>query len=138
MVDCGSTTKNVRAVNWLTACNVGMNELFLDLSESGKIYFRLSYWRWTTYCVALCLVLGLAMIGFFLVIDIRQYIANNAQARIPGLSITQNVCFAWANVIFWGFAWPWILVALHKRPLQKLLAKIIAEIDEQAVINNAA
>ena len=136
--DVGSTTAlNVRAANWFTAINVGMNELFLDLSETGKIKFRLSYWRWATYCVALCFILGIAMIGLFLVIDIQQYIANNRHARIPGLTITQNLYLAWANIIFWGFVWPWILVELHKRPLRKLLAKTIAEIDEIAVAKNA-
>ncbi|MEE2937839.1 MAG: hypothetical protein VYA84_17770 [Planctomycetota bacterium] len=136
LVDCGSLSANVRAGNWLTAINVGMNDLFLDLSDSGKIQYRLSYWRWTTYCVGLGMILGLVMVAIFLTIDIRQYIANNPSARLPGLTIDQNVYFAWGNVSFWGFVWPWILVVLHKRSLRKLLMKTIAEVDEIANAKN--
>jgi hypothetical protein len=32
-------------------------------------------------------------------------------------------------VLFWGFVWPWLLVALHKRPVRRLLERIIAEVD---------
>ena len=137
LVAPSSLTASVRAANWLTAINVGVNELDLDLSESGKINYRLSYWRWTFYCVGLGAILGLVMIVLFLVLDMRKYIANNPQARIPGLTITQNVNFAWGNIVFWGYIWPWILVGLHKRPLRKLLSKTIAEIDDEAITKYA-
>jgi hypothetical protein len=48
---------------------------------------------------------------------------------IPGLSIEQHVLVAWAMVVFWGFVWPWLLIALHKRPLRRLIERLIAEVD---------
>ena len=134
-VDRDRDTVSIRAKNWWTAINVGLNDLLLDFTESGTVRFRLRYWRWAIYCIVLCASLGLAGFATFLAIDIRQFIANNANARIPGLTVDQNVIFAWCNVFFWGFIWPWILIVCHKRPLRKLLARIIAETDAIAMDN---
>jgi hypothetical protein len=48
---------------------------------------------------------------------------------IPGLSVEQNLLIAWVMVLFWGFIWPWVLISLHKRPLHRLIARLIAEVD---------
>ena len=133
LVGTASDVRTLRATNWLTAINVGMNHLSLKLADNGKLQYRLTYWRWTGYCVGLGAILGMAMIALFLAVDMRQDIASNPQARIPGLTIDQNVYFAWGNIAFWGFVWPWILVALHKRPLRKLLLKTFSEIDRDVI-----
>lgn len=132
VIESNATTIRVTAVDWWTAINVGLNDLILDASETGLLRFRLQYWRWAIYCIVLCSVLGLAGAAMFLAIDIRNYIANNPRAKIPGLTIEQNVYLAWGNVLFWGFVWPWILIALHKRPLRRLLARVVGEIDASA------
>lgn len=64
--------------------------------------------------------------------DARGYVQQNASARIPGLSLDQNVIAAWVMASFGGFAWPWILIAMHRRPLRRLLERIIAEVDASA------
>lgn len=53
-------------------------------------------------------------------------------ATFPGLSIDQHLYFAWAMVLFWGFAFPWLLIALHKRPLHRLVASLVTEVDAAA------
>jgi hypothetical protein len=133
IVESQPETIQVRAVDWWTAINVGLNDLNLSFSKSGKLHFRLQFWRWAIYCLALCSVLGLMGVALFLALDIRSYIANNAGARIPGLSNDQNLYLAWGMLLFWGFVWPWILIAFHKRPLRKLLAKLVSEIDAKAI-----
>jgi hypothetical protein len=65
----------------------------------------------------------------FLVMDLRRYIEEHPARMIPGVSTDQHVRIAWAMVLFWGFVWPWLLVALHKRPVRRLLERIIAEVD---------
>lgn len=122
----------VRAVGWWTAINVGLNDLKLNFSESGKLQFRLSYWRWAAYCIVHCAVLGLAGAASFLALDIRSYIANHPGARFPSLSIDQNLDVVWSTVLFWGLVWPWVLIALHKRPLRRLVERLITEIDAKA------
>lgn len=133
IVESQPETVRVRAVDWWTAINVGLNDLNLNFSKSGKLHFRLQFWRWAIYGLVLCSVLGLIFVALFLAIDIRSYIANNAGARLPWLSIDQNLYLAWGMVLFWGFVWPWILIAFHKRPLRRLLAKLVSEIDAKAI-----
>ena len=66
-------------------------------------------------------------------LDIRGYIARNERSMIPGLSTEQNLAIAWLMVLFWGFIWPWLLIALHKRPLRQLVTRLIGEVDVAAV-----
>lgn len=132
LLESSVETVDIRAVNWLTAINVGLNELTLDFSVPRRIRFELRYWRWAMFCLTLCGVLGSVGVALFLAIDIRGYIARNPNAQLPGLSIDQNVYLAWANLLFWGFFWPWILIWLHKRPLRRLLQRLIMEVDAAA------
>jgi hypothetical protein len=119
----------VRAAGWSTAIAVGLNDLELRPTQSGGVHYRLEYWRWTCYAVGLCAVLGGLGLTLLLAFDARAYITNNPSSQFPGLSIEQTLRMAWAMALFWGFAWPWILVALHKRPLRRLVARIVAEVD---------
>lgn len=119
----------IRAADWSTAISVGLNDLELRPAHDGAVRYRLQYWRWTCYAVGLSGVLGAIGLWLLLAFDAREYIANHPDSQLPGLSIDQNLLMAWAMVLFWGFAWPWILVALHKRPLRRLIARIAAEVD---------
>lgn len=65
--------------------------------------------------------------------DIRGYLARQPASAFFGLSTDLQVVVAWSMALFWGFVWPWILIALHKRPLRGLMARLIAEIDAAAV-----
>jgi hypothetical protein len=31
--------------------------------------------------------------------------------------------------LFWCLIWPWILIGMHKGPVQRLMRRIIAEVD---------
>jgi hypothetical protein len=120
----------VRAAGWSTAIAVGLNDLELRPTHAGAVQYRLQYWQWTCYGVGLCGILGGIGLWLLLAFDARAYIASHPGSQFPGLSIEQNLRMAWAMALFWGFAWPWILVALHKRPLRRLLTRIVAEVDE--------
>ena len=118
-----------RATNWLTAVNVGLNDVELTISPGGRVSYTIQYRRWARYAILLCGGLGLALGAFFLIFDIRAYVERNAGSRIPGLSTGQNVAIAWAMAVFWGFVWPWILIALHKKPVGRRMERLIAEVD---------
>jgi len=122
----------VRAVGWLTAINVGLNEFDLDLPASGMARYRVRYWRWASYVLGLSAVLGVVGLVLLLAFDVRAYITHTPGAMIPGLSVDQNLMLLWAIVLFWGFVWPWLLVLLHKGPLRRLVTRLITEIDGQA------
>lgn len=121
-----------RAKGWWTAINVGLNEVELTVLPEGRVRYAISYWRWAGYAASLCGALGVFFIIFFLTFDIRAYLERHPSSMFPGLSMDQNVAIGWAMALFWGFAWPWILVAMHKRPLRRFMERIIAEVDGTA------
>jgi hypothetical protein len=120
-----------RAMDWLTAINVGLNDVELSAS-AGTARYRLEYRRWAAYVVLLSAAIGLVLAVVFLTLDVHGYVESHPGGTIPGLTPGQNVAVGWSMVLFWGFLWPWILVGLHKRPLRMLMDRIIAEVDQSA------
>jgi hypothetical protein len=53
---------------------------------------------------------------------------------LPSLSVDQNLLVAWFMVLFWGLVWPWLLIPMHKRPLRRLVVRLITEVDAQATV----
>ncbi|OFW26185.1 MAG: hypothetical protein A3H97_15650 [Acidobacteria bacterium RIFCSPLOWO2_02_FULL_65_29] len=125
----------VHAADWWTAINVGLNELALDLPQRGSVHYRVRYWRWVQYGLALSGMLGLIGIVLLVSLDVRGYIARHSTSMLPGLSVDQNLLIAWFMVLFWGFAWPWLLIPMHKRPLRGLVERLIAEVDAQVTLS---
>jgi hypothetical protein len=122
----------IEAVDWWTAFNVGLNAVELRLSQPGAVQYRVRYWRWAWFSVVLCGVLGLTGIVLLLTTDARAYMEHTLVAAVPGLTADQHVVLAWGMAIFWGFVWPWLMIAFHKRPLHKLMARLVGEVDAQA------
>ena len=125
---------HVQAADWRTAINVGLNEVDLELAQPGTVRYRVYFWRWASYVIGLGAVLGAIGLMLLVVFDVRSYITQSQSRLIPGLSVDQNVVVLWAMVLFWGFVWPWLLIQLHKGPLRRLLTRLIAEVDEQALL----
>ena len=121
-----------RAVDWRTAINVGLNDVHVAIGGNGTARYSIVYSRWAAYAIGLGGVIGVILIATLLLLDIRSYVEHHPAARFSRLSIDQNVAIAWAMVLFWGFVWPWILIALHRQPLTRLIDRIIAEVDESA------
>jgi hypothetical protein len=72
------------------------------------------------------------LIATFLIFDLRGYLQAHRGVESLLLSDDQNVALAWGMAIFWGFAWPWILIALYKRPLRRMMEALIADVDATA------
>src|SRR5262245_43029793 len=81
--------------------------------------------------LGLSAVLGLIGLVLLLTLDVRGYIEDDATARLSGLSVDENLGIAWIMVVFWGFVWAWLLIALHKRPLRRLVERLVREVDAQ-------
>src|SRR5438105_13841942 len=111
----GSDGVAFRAMDWLTAFNVGLNDVEITTASEGKVRYTIQYRRWAAYVllfgVAFALVLGALPIFF----DRSGYIERNAVSRMPGLSIDQNVTIFWAMGVFSAFAWRAIIVRLHQK-----------------------
>lgn len=119
------------ASDWPTALAVGFNDVELRVSD-GLVRYDIQYRRWAAYVVSLGAAIGLALIAMFLVIDVRDYIERHPGSMIPGLTIGQNLAIAWAMAIFWGFIWPWILIAAYRGSLRRLMDQVIDEVDREA------
>lgn len=126
-------TLRVLAADWWTAVNVGLNDVELQLPHSGSVQYRVRYWQWAWFAAGFSAILGLLGVALLLGFDVRSYIEANPASRVPGLSPDQNVGVVWGMVTFWGFVWPWVLVALHKRPLHGLVRRLVAEVDDRAL-----
>jgi hypothetical protein len=132
VAEAGPGQLRIHAADWWTAINVGLNEFVLRLPKPGSVHYSVRYWRWACYVLGLSGLLGLVGVVLLLTLDVRGYIVRHATAGLPGLSIDQYLLIVWAMVLFWGFVWPWLLIALHKRPLRRLVARLIAEVDAEA------
>jgi len=120
----------VRAGDWKSAINVGLNDLDFGYAGDGILRYRVRYWRWTIYCLALGAVLAAIGIALALAFDVRSYLTQMPASMRWGLSVDQSVILLWVFIVFWGFVWPWLLVALHKRPLHSLVKRLVAAVDE--------
>jgi hypothetical protein len=120
-----------RAADWATALSVGLNDVELTVS-AGQARYAIRYRRWAAYAAALSAVIGVGLAIVFLALDVRDYLDRDVLWLIPGLDTDQHVAIAWSMVAFWGFVWPWILVGLHKRPLRKLMERLISEVAQSA------
>lgn len=129
----GDDRLRFRAADWWTAINVGLNDVELAVAPGGRVHYEIRYWRWASYALVLSGTIGVVLIAAFLVFDLRDHLLRHPESTIPGLSTDQNVAIGWAMALFWGFAWPWILIALHKRPLRCLMDQIVAEVDVAAL-----
>jgi hypothetical protein len=129
VVEAGPDRLRVRAADWPTAINVGLSELELWIEQPGVVRYQVRFWRWAAYVLGLGAILGLIGVVLFVSIDLRAYIAHHPASRLPGLSVEQNLTVAWMLILFWGFVWPWILIAVHKRPVRGLVARLVGEVD---------
>jgi hypothetical protein len=132
IVHSGPDRIQVSAADWWTAVNVGLNEIDVRCPQPNVLTYRVEYWRWARYVFGLSGVLGLAGVVLLLAFDARGYLARHPAGMFPGLSIDQSLAIAWTMAIFWGFVWPWVMIWLHKRPLHRLIARLVHEIDTGA------
>ena len=132
IVKTGSGELRIHASDWWTAVNVGLNDVDLRLPHAGAVHYRVRYWRWASYVLGLCGILGLIGLVLLLTVDVRRYIVQGSIGGLPGMSIDRQLLIVWVTVLFWGFVWPWLLIAIHKRPLRRLVVRLVGEIDAAA------
>jgi hypothetical protein len=122
-----------RAADWLTAFNLGLNEVEVVLDPSGRLRYRVEYWRWARYALGLSAGIGAILCVVLLSIDLPRYIEAHRSQTFSGLSVGENIALAWGMALFWGLVWPWILIALHKPMVRRLFERIVAEVDAAPV-----
>ena len=111
-----------RSEGVLTSISIGLNDVQVEVAlgkgSPPQVCYEVTYFGWARYGVILCGAIGIALVACW------SLFGERLGARKSGA----NAIF-WVVVIFWGFVWPWILAALHKRPAAKALERLFAEIN---------
>jgi len=109
-----------------TGINIGINDVNIQVArQSGEIRYGATYWTWARYNIFLCLGIGLSLGVVLLTPLLGLYLLPKEQ--YPPLSVMKIAILP--MVIFWGLAWPWILVLIHKRPAKRCLTRILDEVN---------
>jgi hypothetical protein len=112
----GSDHLRFRAADLSTAISVGLNEVSVERRDATTISYEVRYWRWTLYCVTLSLLIVLSAVC------VKFFWGQELQ------SLRYGPLLFWFHMGFWGFAWPWILTALHKPFASRCLERILREV----------
>lgn len=112
-----------RSEGLLASITIGWNDVRVEIDSpregAPRVHYEARYFRWGRYSVLLC-----ASIAVFLIAGWSLF-----GERLGARGSAAKTVF-WAMVIFWCFVWPWILVAIHKRPAAKALQRLFAEVNE--------
>src|SRR5215471_1781390 len=106
------------AHGFLTAYNVGLNDVTVTRSGRSQLHYHVTYWRWTWYAVAngLLPAATLALVNAFFP-AMRAAFTNAPGGLISVLEILG----------FFALVWPWMLTALHRRFAEQALQRILRE-----------
>jgi type IV secretory pathway TrbD component len=121
-----------KAADFVTAINVGLNEVILRTGADRNVEYSVSYVRWAAYVVGLGACLGIAFLFVFLLWDIQAEIGRYAFVADPALNRSIGFALFWGFVLFWTLVWPWILIIMYRPFARKLLERIIGEVDMAA------
>ena len=107
------------ADDFLTAYNVGLNNVIVRRRGSNAVLYHATYWRWTWGAVIHGAILGAVLITCgFTVPDVRRQIDSYPFGLYFFLSIT----------LFFSLLWPWILTAMHRKYAERALVRILSDV----------
>jgi len=123
LTEAAPTRLSFQSANLGTGINVGLNEVELTMDpEREEISFRVRYWTWTRYCLFLSGAISLFLAAFVCV-------PLQASDALPEGAAGGWVLFGIVlMLLFWGMLWPWMLVALHKKPAKRCLLRLLDEV----------
>ena len=118
----------IRSQDFWTDFNVGLNDITLRVAGDGAIEYQVKFWRWVRGGVILCGVIGGVILLAFLFPIPGSTLDFRAQWP-AGAPPWLGHAMLWAQLIWWGVAWPWVLALAHQRPAEHFLRRILGEID---------
>ncbi len=111
-----------RSEGLLSSISIGWNDVHARIDSAPdsapRVCYEVRYFGWAKYSVILCAIIGIALIAGWSLFG-EKFGARRSAAK-P---------IFWAMVMFWCFVWPWILVAIHKRPAPRALERLLAEVN---------
>jgi len=123
VIEWTPTTLSFQSTSLLAGINVGLNDVVLSMDPNQKeISFKVRYWTWTRYCLFLSGMIA-SLLALFLCIPL--WISHALPEGPVGAWILSGIVLM---LVFWGLLWPWILVALHKKPAKGCLVHLLNEV----------
>jgi hypothetical protein len=111
-----------KAVGFFTAWNIGLNHVRLERTGPTTYCFNVRFNRWTLYCVIHGALLATALVVVYALSPALRATVASGPGRAP---------LFWGMIGFWGFAWPWLLTALHRPFARQALERILREESER-------
>src|SRR5262249_43091414 len=103
---------------FLTAYNIGLNDVRLSRRGSNILHYQVSFWRWTRTAIAHGLLLGLVFAVCVAAIpEMWKQIAGQPFGILLFVS----------QAVFWCVLWPWALTAFHRIFAERALRRILQE-----------
>lgn len=119
-----------RSTTLLTGANIGWNDVALRVDPRGRtVTYRVAYWTWARYCIGLGLALGL-LFGVLVVAPVVTGWFPFPETFYPARA--EVVYFGLPIMGFWCLVWPWVLIAMHKRPARAGFLGLLEEINSEA------
>lgn len=120
------TRLRFQSVGIATGINIGLNDVAVRVDDRApEISYEVSYWAWAKYSLFLCA--GIAgVLGLVLLATLLGLPMSYGHLHLP---TTLLLPIFVPMTLFWGVLWPWILIALHKRPAAKCLTRILDEVN---------
>jgi len=103
------------AEDFLTAYNIGLNEVELRRAGPDLVAYRVRFHRWSRYARIHAAVIGSTLAALYLVPDLRHQVTASPL----------GVLVFWGMIAFWGLAWPWIMTALHRPFARQALERVL-------------
>ena len=119
----------IRSENFWTDFNVGLNDISMRIARDGAIEYDVTFWRWLRGGLVGCGTFAAVMLlAFALPLPESLSIAAQMRHATPAERTLSYAVF-WGSLAWWGLAWPWVLAAIHRRPAENLLRRILGEVD---------
>ena len=117
------------AGDFLTAYNIGLNEVELRRAGDGTLSYHVRFARWARYVRIHGALLGAGLAAMHLVPAVRAQI----DAR-PG-----GEWLFWPLLVLWSAIFPWVLIGIHGTFARRALERILrSELGEAATERRAA
>lgn len=127
VVEQAETRLHFRSTSLWTGINVGLNDVQLRFEQpNNTIHYTVRYWSWAKYVLGLSLII-VGLCGLFLLPPVLGISIFPADSFAP---VWQIKMFGLPMLAFWGFVWPWVLIALHKKHAARCLHRILDEVNE--------
>jgi hypothetical protein len=106
------------AQDFWTAFNIGLNRVRVYRVDGRRVGYAVEFWNWTFYVAALFAAIALLIAAAWLLVSGDDL--QGTGGFIKGAVLV-------ATIAFWGLASPWLLAAMHKPVVCKVLERILKE-----------